>query len=228
MFKLSDKQIQDIIEKLTDGFDKLIIKEDKDKAETLRLKEIEAKDIRLAHSRVKYGKMLESQRKQREKPVIESHHQDLSYITDTKSDNFLKAVTTHKLTGTHMYSHWQAMKGKARDKGLPVCNEWINDPKRFIDDMQESYDNMGDIRPALVMIDKNGMYSKDNCTVVSLSEASVSRSKAVNQLDKNGTYIASYGSSVDAANAIGGHASKINAVCNGKRKSSGGFVWEFN
>jgi hypothetical protein len=52
-------------------------------------------------------------------------------------------------------------------------------------------------------------------------------SKSVNQLTINGELIANYGSTTEAFRETGVDFSSIQKVCLGKRKSAGGFKWEY-
>lgn len=51
--------------------------------------------------------------------------------------------------------------------------------------------------------------------------------KAILQLDKDGNFIKEYESQGDAARENNLSQAKISEVCNGNRKSHGGFVWKF-
>lgn len=55
----------------------------------------------------------------------------------------------------------------------------------------------------------------------------VKRSKPVLQYSKDGTFISEYKSARDAFMQTGISFQKIGAVCLGKRKTSGGFIWKF-
>lgn len=52
-------------------------------------------------------------------------------------------------------------------------------------------------------------------------------SKPVKQLSKDGTLIKVYSSAREAAEAIGCRSNHIQEVCNGKRKTTGGYKWEY-
>jgi len=115
---------------------------------------------------------------------------------------------------------------KARDKEVGICPMWQSNPQQFANDMEEAYEAVKS-RPALVLRDSTGIYSKLNCKVVTLAEASKSTAKPVVQLNKNNTVLNVYESAAEAARQIKLDSSKINAVCNGKRNSHGGFKWKF-
>lgn len=53
------------------------------------------------------------------------------------------------------------------------------------------------------------------------------RSQAVNQYDLNGNFIARYDTLTEASQKTGADISKICAVCKGRRKTTGGYVWEY-
>lgn len=51
--------------------------------------------------------------------------------------------------------------------------------------------------------------------------------KAVIQLSKSGDFIAEFVSAREASKSTGTPYKKISAVCNGRQKTSGGFIWKF-
>lgn len=59
-------------------------------------------------------------------------------------------------------------------------------------------------------------------------ENHVSRGKKVNQYSLDGEFLQSYNSLQEAAAAVGGNFSAISNCCNGKTKSSKGFIWKFS
>ena len=59
-------------------------------------------------------------------------------------------------------------------------------------------------------------------------ENHVSRGKKVNQYSLDGEFLQSYNSLQEAAVAVGGNFSAISNCCNGKSKSSNGFIWKFS
>lgn len=54
------------------------------------------------------------------------------------------------------------------------------------------------------------------------------RAQGVKQYDINGKFIAEYETITQASQATGVDFSKISAVCKGKRKTSGGYVWKYS
>lgn len=88
----------------------------------------------------------------------------------TKSCGCKKGFTVHGMSRTPLYSVWSGIKSRCCDKnnakyhlyggrGITVCDEWLNDFKKFHDDMCSGY-------KAGLQIDRtcndNG-YSKSNC-----------------------------------------------------------------
>ena len=57
--------------------------------------------------------------------------------------------------------------------------------------------------------------------------ANNNRARAVVQYDLNGNFIAEYETMTQADKETGVNASKISAVCRGKRKTSGGYTWKY-
>ncbi len=153
------------------------------------------------------------------------------YINDRSAQ--IKASTKHGMNRTTGYKAWQAMKAKARNKGFTVCSEWVNDPKRFWDDVKPLYTEID--RPAMVIKDGYTEYNIESISVVPLSVASAmtNRTKRVVRLTIEGWYIATYDSAhaaereceeVCKTKAI---AEKINAVCNKKRSTHAFSKWEY-
>lgn len=53
------------------------------------------------------------------------------------------------------------------------------------------------------------------------------KQKSIIQYSKNGEFVAEYVSAIDAENKTGIGRSHISQCCNGKKKSTGGYVWRF-
>lgn len=51
---------------------------------------------------------------------------------------------------------------------------------------------------------------------------------SVDQYDKNGNFIKTFGSLIEAAEEVGCHRSGITICCKGRIKTSGGFVWKYH
>ena len=76
---------------------------------------------------------------------------------------------THGMSGTSTYKSWSKMKERCylesyaepeyyRDRGIVVCDRWINSFENFLEDMGERPDGM-----TLDRIDVNKGYFKENC-----------------------------------------------------------------
>jgi hypothetical protein len=89
-------------------------------------------------------------------------------------------------------------------------------------------DNAGNlIKPSIDRIDNNGNYSKDNCRFIELSEnAGRNKKRAVLQIDKNKKNVRVWGSAIEAEKNGFQHG-HISKCCQGKRKSHGGFSWQY-
>ena len=57
--------------------------------------------------------------------------------------------------------------------------------------------------------------------------AELKNRKPVIQYDLEGSYVAEWISAADAENKLGVWATSITRVCNGKRKTAGGFIWKY-
>ena len=110
-----------------------------------------------------------------------------------------KACVTHGATGTRLYRIYKNMKNRCNNhntpcyrfyggKGIRVCDEWLNDPKAFIDwALSRGYaDNL-----TIERIDSSKNYCPENCEWITQSEqakrAAIVREnnrKAVSQLAK--------------------------------------------
>jgi hypothetical protein len=83
---------------------------------------------------------------------------------------------THGLSGHPLYQKYRNMKGRCSstnkqkknyyDKGIEVCEEWLQSPVRFIKEMEHTY------REGLQLdrIDNDKGYSKENCRWVTHSQ----------------------------------------------------------
>lgn len=67
-----------------------------------------------------------------------------------------------------------------------------------------------------VNLDRITAFGKDNY-----------RSKEVSQYDKDGNFIAKFGSTREVTRILGIDYRSISGVCNGKRKTAGGYVWRY-
>ena len=113
---------------------------------------------------------------------------------------------SHNMSNTREYGVWRGMKSRChestrehevsayQDRGITVCEEWLNSFETF-------YEDMGGIPKGFDIdrIDNNKGYSKDNCRLVS---------RKINLQNKRDSYIWSYGgndygSAQDLADALG-------------------------
>ena len=59
------------------------------------------------------------------------------------------------------------------------------------------------------------------------SNRSTNHGRRVNQLDRNGVFVAAFATAKEAFDKTGIDSAHIRSVCQGKRKTSGGFLWEY-
>lgn len=69
--------------------------------------------------------------------------------------------------------------------------------------------------------------SKENCQHAIKHKLTKPHPKKVKQFSKDGQYMATFDSIIEAAKKTGANDRQISAVCKGKRKTSGGFRWEY-
>lgn len=227
-FKLSESQVAELKAMLTPEYANTvesILQEERVNADN---EERMLSAQKREESRKSYEAKLAEARAANVKPKIDTVvDQDMPELDDS---NRIKAITKHGMKGTTEYTIWQSMKKKAKDKGFTVCDEWINDPKRFWDDVEALYDAV-DVKPAMVIKDGCTEYNIDSISVVPLSQASNmnSRTKKVAKIDKStGHEIDTYRSPIEACRANeGSNASKISACCRNERKSHAGYKWEY-
>jgi hypothetical protein len=99
-----------------------------------------------------------------------------------RKERLLAANAKHGLTGTPEYLCWKRLKARclnANDpdfkhyggRGIKICDEWLNDPKKFIDDIGK--------RPtpnhSIDRINVNGNYEKSNCRWATSKEQNQNR-----------------------------------------------------
>ena len=121
-------------------------------------------------------------------------------------------------------------------RGISVCSEW-DDYEVFEQwALSNGYDEKSERgKCTLDRIDNNGNYEPSNCRWVDMSIQSLNRRppkfpsmrKPVAQVDSEGNVIAVYEGIQIAAEATGCEASKITAVCRGKRKSTNNMRWRY-
>lgn len=80
-------------------------------------------------------------------------------------------------------------------------------------------------------IDNSKPHTKENCVCSCLScnikRAAKEHSKSVLQYTLNGEFVAEYNSTNEASKATDINQGNISLCCLGKRKSAGGYVWQF-
>ena len=69
--------------------------------------------------------------------------------------------------------------------------------------------------------------AKENCHHAIRTKLTRSHPKRVKQFDRDGKYIATFNSILEASAQTGANDRHISAVCRGKRKTTGGFKWKY-
>lgn len=184
---------------------------------------------------LKYTKMCEAYEQQKadarganEKPVIETIHEYDDRFAHDRT-NQIKATTTHGMSKTEIYKAWQTMK-----KIYDVCEEWqsFNEFKNIVEEefarLEESAKTAKDT-PRVYPIEIAKPISPENYKIERVNTHTVKSAVArvVGQYDKEGNKVAEYNTITKAAEIVGCPASKISAVCKGKRKTSGGYIWKY-
>lgn len=139
-----------------------------------------------------------------------------------KSESFSKSNSKHGLYNHPLYHTWSAMvyrcyNAKSPDyknyggRGIGVCDEWIDSPKKYIEDIEKNIGRKPTLQHTLDRIDNNGNYEITNLRWATKSEQSVNQRKKINQLKekyifkKRGLYIVSI------------TRNKINMLSNGQK-----------
>jgi len=148
---------------------------------------------------------------------------------------------THGFSHTPPYKVYASMKQRCDNpknkkypiyggKGIKVVPAWDTFEK-FWADMGDTY------KPGLTIDreDSSKSYCKENCRWISLSQNSSETTKrkpviqyrVVLKPIRSYEYIAEYESALQAATELGLVAAHITVVCQGKRKTHGGFAWAY-
>lgn len=148
---------------------------------------------------------------------------------------------SHGLSGKPFYHVWQAMRARCSNpnnskyhiyggKGITVCEEWQTF-EGFWKDMEKGYQ----FGLTIDRIDSSKGYNKDNCQWVphSRNSAKISKVRPVTQyhvvLKPVHTLLElkQWPSALAAAEELGLVAAHITVVCQGKRKTHGGYAWKY-
>ena len=148
---------------------------------------------------------------------------------------------THGMSEQPIYHVWQAMRARCSNpnnpkfhiyggKGITVCEEWLTF-EGFWKDMREGY------YPGMTIdrIESNQGYNKANCQWLSHSKNSAKTSVArpvtqyhiVLKPERSLLELKRWPTALAAANELGLTAAHITVVCQGKRKSHGGYAWKY-
>ena len=149
--------------------------------------------------------------------------------------------TTHGMSDHPVYHVWQAMKARCVNpnnrkfhiyggKGITVCEEWLTF-EGFWKDMEKGYS------PGMTIdrIESNQGYNKTNCQWLPHSENSAKTSVArpvtqyhiILKPERSLLELKQWPTALAAANELGLTAAHITVVCQGKRKSHGGYAWKY-
>lgn len=148
---------------------------------------------------------------------------------------------THGHSDKRYYQIWQGMKYRCNNsksnkfhcyggKGITVDPSWETF-EGFWNDMGSTYQD----GLTIDRIDSSLGYNKDNCRWISLSDnssetcrkRSVTQYRQVYSPKKDWIKEAVWESALQAAESLGLVPAHISAVCTGKRKTHGGFKWQF-
>jgi len=148
---------------------------------------------------------------------------------------------THNMSNTRVYKIWQGMKSRCSNpknkkyhiyggKGITVCTKWQTFTG-FWEDMKNDYSD----KLTIDRIDATQGYTQKNCRWITHSKNSseTSRRRAITRFrvvftpTKHYEEVDVWESAKNAADKLGLIAAHITVVCQGKRKTHGGFHWEY-
>ena len=148
---------------------------------------------------------------------------------------------SHGMSGKVVYYVWQQLRDRCSNpnnpkyhiyggKGIKVCDEWLTF-EGFWKDMEEGYSK------GMTIDRKNSDqgYNKDNCQWLSHSgnSAKTSQVRPVTQYHvvqkpvHTLLELKQWPSALAAAEELGLTAAHITVVCQGKRKTHGGYAWKY-
>lgn len=86
-------------------------------------------------------------------------------------------------------------------------------------------------KPSIDRKDNDGNYTYDNCRFIEMSEnvslRNIANSKSILQFDLQGNFIREWKSAKEVKEKLKIDNGSIGLVCQGKRKSIGGFIWKY-
>lgn len=149
----------------------------------------------------------------------------------------------HDQHGSRFYKIWQNMKTRCNnknvwayqyygEKGIQICDAWNDDFRNFYSDMFESYvkncEEFGVDNTTLDRINNLGDYNKENCKWATRLEQTRNSSmiRNINVIHEDGTK-EFFETISDAAKKYNLFPNGISLCLHGKRKSHGGFKYEF-
>lgn len=167
---------------------------------------------------------------------LDKGHQQTTCIKCRGTQN-----VSHGMSGEAIYYCWQAMVARCNNpknpkyhiyggKGIKVCDNWLTF-EGFWKDMKEGYCK----GMTIDRIDSNKGYNKENCQWLSHSNNSSKTSKVrpvsqysiVRKPIYELLHRKDWPSALAAAEELGLVAAHITVVCQGKRKTHGGYAWKY-
>ena len=83
-------------------------------------------------------------------------------------------------------------------------------------------------QPSIDRIDNNRDYCLDNCRFIEMKEnAGRNKRKSILQFDLNGKLLKEWNSLISASKKLGIGIGNITLVAQGKRKTTGGYIWKY-